>query len=160
MWNVGWKGANSLRRLETWQLLPARVRDSFLVGKGLIRFGGLKLSVNPSQARLNPRGWKGANSLRRLETSRRAVSKINTHPGWKGANSLRRLETRELLFLQQLLFRWKGANSLRRLETVSGPKSHFQGERGVGKGLIRFGGLKLKWDLGLAWSQNKTLERG
>ena len=39
-----------------------------LVGKGLIRFGGLKRNLIPVRSMLKLLSWKGANSLRRLET--------------------------------------------------------------------------------------------
>ena len=115
------------------------------VGKGLIRFGGLK-PESIARPVLRAYRWKGANSLRRLETVLTDSTSIPDYTiGWKGANSLRRLETG----IPTVVLRpsdnssWKGANSLRRLETL-GTSLETLYSTLVGKGLIRFGGLKLR----------------
>ena len=130
-----WKGANSLRRLETFfPFLKGGTGIYACVGKGLIRFGGLKRDHTVAPCTSTATSWKGANSLRRLET---------------------------LPILHRAVIsdgRWKGANSLRRLETCADPLSTCR-DTSVGKGLSRFGGLKRN-DIGGADVCRERLERG
>ena len=105
-----WKGANSLRRLETPWLSVLGSTVQLVVGKGLIRFGGLKHS----------QGWK-----------------------YKGATA----------GVGKGLIRFGGLKP-----TTGGGCVPTTGN--VGKGLIRFGGLKLTFFGCLTLWTTSGLERG